>query len=98
MCVCDIIINLKKIYKIGWWLLISASLYGQFENRLFQSITVGAGEFFNLLLVLDEHKGGHAGDAIFHGNILAVVDINLEKGKVKKMKKFNMFLIQLHVA
>lgn len=46
-------------------------------NDILHTRGVGAGELLNLAAVLDEHEGGHAGDVVFHGDVFALVHIDL---------------------
>lgn len=46
-------------------------------DQLLQLGSIGAGKLADLLLVLDEHKRGHAGHIVEHGQLLAIVDVDL---------------------
>lgn len=47
-------------------------------NGLSQSGGIGASELVHLDGVLDEQERGHTGDVVFHGNVFALININLE--------------------
>lgn len=51
----------------------------QFFDVLFEFFVVGAAEGVYDVLVFDEYKSWHRGNIVVHGDIVAFIDINLEK-------------------
>ena len=55
-------------------------------NHLLELGSIGTREPFNLLSVLVEDEGGDRGDLEGVGDVLSIIDVNLEVGGVRKSK------------
>jgi hypothetical protein len=51
-------------------------------DGFFEFFGVGAAEAVDLHSLLDEHEGGHRGDAVLHGDFLAFVNIDLKESEM----------------
>jgi hypothetical protein len=51
-------------------------------DGFFEFFGIGTAEAFDLHSLLDEHEGGHGGDAVLHCDFLAFVNINLKESEM----------------
>jgi hypothetical protein len=58
--------------------MLFAGLGGMLEDVFLEFLNIGAGEAIDLLRLLDEHECRHRGNVVLNGEILALVNINLE--------------------
>lgn len=75
----------KKVDRlIGALILLVES--GVLENRLLEPIWISSGELLQNFAILPEDECRHAGNVVESGNLLALVDINLENDDVGSVR------------